>query len=120
MEFSFNTFFGYEQELNQNSALLIFFAMLFPLVLMIPIAVLGWIFRKLQLNMYFIHALLYTLGFTFLVGTITIFCLYFLTDKNGVKLMYCWICILLGMFSFCIINTNTLTKMFQDWMKVSK
>lgn len=56
--------------------------------------------------------------FTFLFGVLTIFVLYFITDKNGIKLMYCWLTVLAGMFFFCLMNEKTITKMFTDWSKL--
>lgn len=120
MKFSFNTFFGFEQELMVHPEAAIFGAMFVPLLLMIPIALAGWIFRKLTLNMYIIHALLYTLMFTFVLGSFSMLVLFFITDKNGIKLAYCWMAILTGMFTFSIVNTNTITKMFTDWSKIIK
>ncbi|KAB1228898.1 MULTISPECIES: hypothetical protein [Chryseobacterium] len=120
MEFSFNTFFGLEDKIADYPEVTIFGAMLLPIVLVIPIALVGWIFRKLKFNMYIIHVLLYTLLFTFILGAITIFILFFITDKNGVKLAYCWLTVFTGMFIFSLINANTITKMFTDWSKIIK
>jgi hypothetical protein len=120
MEFSFNTFFGLEDKIADYPEVTIFGAMLLPIVLVIPIALVGWIFRKLKFNMYIIHVLLYTLLFTFILGAITIFVLFFITDKNGVKLAYCWLTVFTGMFIFSLINANTITKMFTDWSKIIK
>ncbi|WP_126651844.1 hypothetical protein [Chryseobacterium aureum] len=119
-EFSFNTFFGLEDKIAAYPEATIFGAMLVPILLLIPIAVIGWIFRKLKFNMYIIHVLMYTLLFTFIVGVLTIFILFFITDKNGVKLAYCWLTVLVGMFFFSLINANTITKMFTDWSKIIK
>ncbi|WFB69584.1 hypothetical protein [Chryseobacterium sp. WX] len=118
--FSFNTFFGLEDKIAAYPEATIFGAMLVPILLLIPIAMIGWIFRKLKFNMYIIHVLMYTLLFTFIIGTLTIFILFFITDKNGVKLAYCWLTILTGMFVFSLINANTITKMFSDWSKIIK
>jgi hypothetical protein len=120
MEFSFNTFFGLEDKITDYPEVTIFGAMLLPVLLVIPIALIGWIFRKLKFNMYIIHVLLYTLLFTFVLGAITIFVLFFITDKNGVKLAYCWLTVFTGMFIFSLINANTITKMFKDWSKIIK
>lgn len=120
MEFSFNTFFGLESKMADYPEVTIFGAMFLPLLLFIPIALIGWIFRKLKFNMYIIHVLMYTLLFTFILGAITIFVLFFITDKNGVKLAYCWLTVLTGMFIFSLINANTITKMFTDWSKIIK
>jgi hypothetical protein len=119
-EFSFNTFFGYERILTEKPEIVLFGAMLVPIGLLIGISIIGWIFRKLKLNMYFIHALLYTLMFTFLFGATTMLILFFITDRNGVKLAYCWLAIFIGMFFFSIINANTISKMFTDWSKIIK
>lgn len=98
----------------------IFGALFLPLLLFIPVAVIGWIFRKLKFNMYIIHVLLYTLMFTFVIGALAVFILFFITDRNGVKLAYCWLTVLIGMFFFSMMNTNTITKMFTDWSKIIK
>ncbi len=119
-EFSFNTFFGLETEITEHPEMVIFGAMFLPLLLFIPAAVIGWIFRKLKFNMYIIHVLMYTLLFTFVLGALTIFVLYFITDKNGIKLAYCWLTVMIGMFIFSMINANTITKMFTDWSKIIK
>ncbi|MCS4301462.1 hypothetical protein [Chryseobacterium sp. BIGb0232] len=118
MEFSFNTFFGLEKDLTAHPEMLIFAVLLIPILLMLPIALVGWIFRKLKFNMYIINVLLYTMMFTFLLGILTIFVLYFITDKNGIKLMYCWLTVFAGMFFFSLINENNITKMFADWSKL--
>ncbi|MGG7436790.1 hypothetical protein ACQ7CU_01815 [Chryseobacterium arthrosphaerae] len=119
-EFSFNTFFGLKREITEHPEMAIFGAMFLPLLLFIPAAVIGWIFRKLKFNMYIIHVLMYTLLFTFVLGTLTIFVLYFITDKNGIKLACCWLTVMVGMFIFSLINANTITKMFTDWSKIIK
>jgi len=118
--FSFNTFFGLEDKIADYPEVTIFGAMFLPLLLFIPVAVIGWIFRKLKFSMYIVHVLMYTLLFTFIVGAITIFILFFITDKNGVKLAYCWLTVFAGMFFFSLINANTITKMFTDWSKMIK
>jgi hypothetical protein len=120
MGFSFNTFFGLEDKIVDYPEVTIFGAMFLPLLLFIPVAVIGWIFRKLKFSMYIVHVFMYTLLFTFIVGAITIFILFFITDKNGVKLAYCWLTVLAGMFFFSLINANTITKMFTDWSKMIK
>jgi len=119
-ELSFNTFFGYERMLTEKPEIVLFGAMLVPIGLLIGISIIGWVFRKLKLNMYIIHALLYTLMFTFLFGAIAMLILFFITDRNGVKLAYCWLTIFIGMFFFSIVNTNTISKMFTDWSKIIK
>ena len=120
MAFNFNTFFGWERELTEHPETLFFGALFIPILLLLPVALIGWIFRKLKLNMYIINVLLYTFLFTFILGILTLFVLFFITDKNGVKLAYCWLAVLVGMFFFSLINTNTITKFFMDWSKVAE
>jgi len=120
MGFSFNTFFGLEDKIANYPEVTIFGAMFLPLLLFVPIALIGWIFRKLKFNMYIIHVLLYTLMFTFVLGSLAMLILFFITDKNGVKLAYCWLTVFAGMFFFSMINVNTITKMFTDWSKIIK
>jgi len=120
MGFSFNTFFGLEDRITDYPEVVIFGAMFVSLLLFIPVALISWMFRKLKFNMYIIHVLMYTLLFTFIFGAITIFVLFFITDKNGVKLAYCWLTVFTGMFIFSLINANTITKMFTDWSKIIK
>ncbi|MDR6487401.1 ABC-type Fe3+-siderophore transport system permease subunit [Chryseobacterium vietnamense] len=119
-EFSFNTFFGYENILMEKPEIVLFGAMLLPIGLIMVVSMIGWVFRKLKFNMCIIQAILYTLLFTFFFGTVTMLILFFITDKSGVKLAWCWSAILLGMFCFSIINTNTISKMFTDWSKIIK
>ncbi|WP_374464893.1 hypothetical protein [Chryseobacterium sp.] len=118
--FSFNTFFGYENILMEKPEIVLFGAMLLPIGLIMVVSIIGWMFRKLKFNMYIIQAILYNLLFTFFFGTVTMLILFFITDKNGVKLAWCWSSIFLGMFCFSIINTNTISKMFTDWSKIIK
>ncbi|ASE62309.1 hypothetical protein EGY07_03885 [Chryseobacterium indologenes] len=116
----FNIFTRLAGEFQDSPEMIIFGAFFLPLVLLIPVTVAGWVFRKLKFNMYIVHVLLYTLLFTFILGVVTIFVLFLVTDKNIIKLMYCWLTIFTGMFFFSLINANTITKMFSDWSKIIK
>lgn len=120
MALNFNPFFGYEELLRTKPEIAIFGALLLPLALLIAFLPIAYIFRKLKFNMYFIHSFLYTLLFTFFFGSFAILILFLITDKNGLKLAYCWLSIFSGMFFFCIFNTNTINKMFMDWAKIIK
>lgn len=120
MVFSFNTFFGYESLLNEKPEIVIFGAFFIPLLLLVIVTIIGGVFRKLKIDIYIIHAILYTLLFTFFFGIFTILILFFITDRNGVKLAYCWFTIFSGMFFFSLFNTNIITKMFTDWAKILK
>lgn len=114
MEFNFNTFFGYENYLNEERGLIVFGAFFLPIILSFVLSFIGFVFRKLRINAYSIYAIIYALLFTFLFGTFTILVLFFATDINGVKLAYCLFIIFIGMLFFSILNTNTITKMFKD------
>lgn len=117
---NFNTFFGYENLLHEKPEIVMFGAFLVPIGLLLVISIIGFILRKIGANMYLIHAFLYTLLFTFFFGVFTILILIFITDRNGVKLAYCWLSIFTGMFFFCLFNTNSISKMFMDWSKILK
>lgn len=120
MGLNFNTFFGLENTLRESPEFVLFGAMLLPIGFLLVVSIIGWIFRKLKLNMYIIYVLLYTILLTFLFGTIAMLILFFVTDKNGIKLAYCWLSIVAGMFIFSSMNANTITKMFTDWSKIIK
>lgn len=75
-EFSFNTFFGYENILMEKPEIVLFGAMLLPIGLIMVVSIIGWVFRKLKFNMYIIQAILYTLLFTFFFGTVTMLILF--------------------------------------------
>lgn len=117
---NFNTFFGYENLLHEKPEIVMFGAFLVPIGLLLVISIIGFILRKIGANMYLIHAFLYTLLFTFFFGVFTILILIFITDRNGVKLAYCWLSIFTGMFFFSLFNTNSISKMFMDWSKILK
>lgn len=116
----FSPMFGYENILTENPEIVIFGAFFIPIALLIIVAIIGGVFRKLKISMYIIHAILYTLLFTFLFGVFTILILFLITDRDGVKLAYCWLAVFVGMLFFSLINTNTITKMFTDWSKIIK
>lgn len=117
---NFNTFFGYENLLIEKPEIVMFGAFLVPIILLLMISIIGFVLRKIGANMYLIHSFLYTLLFTFFFGVFTILILVFITDRNGVKLAYCWLSIFTGMFFFCLFNTNSISKMFMDWSKILK
>ncbi|MBB6370809.1 hypothetical protein [Chryseobacterium shigense] len=118
--FSSDIFFGLGHEIADKPELIIFAALFLPLLLLVPVTFIGWVFRKLTFNMYVINVLLYTLMFTFVLGLLTVFVLFFITDKDIVKLTYCWLTVFTGMFFFSLMNANTITKMFKDWSKIIK
>ena len=120
MALHFNTLFGYENILNEKPEVVIFGAFFVPITLLIIIAIIGGVFRKLKINIYIIHTFLYTFLFTFLFGIFTVSILFLITDRDGVKLVYCWLAVFVGMLFFSLMNTNTITKMISDRSKIIK
>jgi hypothetical protein len=124
MEFSFNTFFGYEQEINAlNDQVLIygFASIIFGIVglLFVAMAV-----RKIglnSLNSFFIHPLLLSLGLTFFVAILPTIVFYAVAlDVSGVKIVYSWITIFIGMLLFVIFNLETIKSFFKEFGKMSE
>jgi hypothetical protein len=124
MEFSFNTFFGYEQEINAlNDQVLIygFASIIFGIVglLFVAMAV-----RKIglnSLNSFFIHPLLLSLGLTFFVAILPTIVFYVVAlDVSGVKIVYSWITIFIGMLLFVIFNLETIKSFFKEFGKMSE
>lgn len=117
MEFNFNVFFGYENQINsmENKFVLALFAILMysQVVLLLITGYLRkfkiYLFRK-QLNI-----LILTLGLTTFFGTFLVFLLYYIaTDCTKVKILYCWISILISMFCFSIFNYNKVRKLVKN------
>ena len=124
MEFSFNTFFGYEQEINAlNDQVLIygFASIIFGIVglLFVSMAV-----RKIGLNSvnsFFIHPLLLSLGLTFFIAILPTIVFYVVAlDVSGVKIVYSWITIFIGMLLFVILNLETIKSFFKEFGKMSE
>lgn len=63
MAWTFDILFGYENIVKEKSEIVIFGAFFIPMALLIAVAVIGGIFKKLKINLYTIHAILYTLLF---------------------------------------------------------
>ncbi|MFB9078287.1 hypothetical protein ACFFLS_16735 [Flavobacterium procerum] len=124
MEFNFNTFFGYEGEINAlNDEVLIYgFASLIFGIL--GLLILASIVRMIGLNAvsrFFINPLLLTLGLTILVAIFPTIIFYVGTsDVSGVKIVYCWIAIFLGMLLFVIFNLQTIKDFFKEFGKMSE
>ena len=117
MEFNFDTFFGYEKLLSENPESVIFFALIFPLIVIAILSCIGYCFRKLKLNLYIIQVLIFTSILTTFFGSFSSLILYFISEQNGVKMAYCLLIIFLGMFTFCIFNTHSINKFILEWSK---
>lgn len=104
--------------LDQGSEIVIFWAMIAPLVFLLFLVIADKLLKKFTKKLYLLHALVYTTLLTFFFGTFGILILFFITDKNGEKLALCWLAIFMGMLVFSLLKTNSITKMFVDWSKI--
>ena len=118
MEFNFDSFFGYEYILTESPEIIIFIALICPIILIALLSIIGYCFRKMKLNMYLIQVSMFTLILTTFFGTFSMLILFFVSDQNGIKMAYCLITIFLGMFIFCILNTGSILKLIKDWSEV--
>lgn len=124
MEFNFNTFLGYENEINSlNDTVLIygFGSIMFGLV---TLTFAAFIIRKLgfgAVNSYFTSPLMLSLGLTILVSILPTIVFYVVAnDISPVKILYCWITIFIGMFLFVMFNLETIKSFFREFNKVSE
>lgn len=124
MAFSFNTFFGYENQINSNpdQVLIYSFAgLVFGVVFLLFMAIL---LRKLSLtivNSYFINPLMLALGLTFLLSILPTVVFYVVTlNISFVKIIYCWITIFIGMLFFVGFNLQTIKSFFSEFGKITE
>lgn len=124
MGFSFNTFFGYENQINElkDQVLIYGFAgIIFGILGLLFIAVL---LRKIGLNTinsFFINPLMLVLGLTLLVSILPTIILYVVAlDISGVKIVYSWITIFLGMVLYVMFNLETIKSFFKEFGKMTE
>lgn len=124
MGFSFNTFFGHETQINNlgDQVLIYGFAgIIFSIVALLFISI---VIRKLGLksfNSYFINPLMLSLGLTLLVAILPTIVFYVVaSDISGVKIMYSWITIFIGMLFFVGFNLETIKKCLNEFGKVTE
>ncbi|WDF59978.1 hypothetical protein PQ462_01105 [Flavobacterium sp. KACC 22758] len=124
MEFSFNTFFGYENQINElkDQVLIYGFAgIIFGILGLLFIAVL---LRKIGLNSinsFFVNPLMLALGLTLLVSIMPTIILYVVAlDISGVKIVYSWITIFLGMILYVMFNLETIKSFFKEFGKMTE
>lgn len=124
MGFSFNTFFGYENEINnlKDQVLIYGFAgIIFGILGLLFLAVL---LRKIGLNSvnsFFINPLMLALGLTLLVSILPTIVLYVVAlDIAGVKIVYSWITIFIGMVLYVMFNLETIKSFFKEFGKMSE
>lgn len=124
MGFSFNTFFGYENQINdlKDQVLIYGFAgIIFGILGLLFIAVL---LRKIGLNIinsFFVNPLMLALGLTLLVSILPTIILYVVAlDISGVKIVYSWITIFLGMVLYVMFNLETIKSFFKEFGKMTE
>ncbi|MCP2026597.1 cellulose synthase/poly-beta-1,6-N-acetylglucosamine synthase-like glycosyltransferase [Flavobacterium sp. HSC-32F16] len=124
MEFSFNSFFGYENEINnlKDQVLLYGFAgIIFTILGLLFLAVL---LRKIGLNSvnsFFVNPLMLALGLTLLVSILPTIVLYVVAlDISGVKIVYSWITIFIGMVLYVMFNLQTIKSFFKEFGKMTE
>ncbi|GEM_PF-224847 len=124
MGFSFNTFFGYENEINnlQDQVLIYGFAgIIFGILALLFLAIL---LRKIGLNTinsFVVNPLMLSLGLTLFVSILPTIVLYVVAlDISGVKIVYSWIAIFIGMILFVMFNLETIKSFFKEFGKLSE
>ncbi len=124
MGFSFNTFFGYENQINElkDQVLIYGFAgIIFGILGLLFIAVL---LRKIGLNSinsFFVNPLMLALGLTLLVSILPTIILYVVAlDISGVKIVYSWNTIFLGMVLYVMFNLETIKSFFKEFGKMTE
>lgn len=124
MGLSFNTFFGYENQINElkDQVLIYGFAgIIFGILGLLFIAVL---LRKIGLNTinsFFVNPLMLALGLTLLVSILPTIILYVVAlDISGVKIVYSWITIFLGMVLYVMFNLETIKSFFKEFGKMTE
>jgi len=124
MGFSFNTFFGYENQINElkDQVLIYGFAgIIFGILGLLFIAVLLRKFGLNTINSFFVNPLMLALGLTLLVSILPTIILYVVAlDISGVKIVYSWITIFLGMVLYVMFNLETIKSFFKEFGKMSE
>lgn len=124
MEFNFNTFFGYEDKINALKDMVLIYGFATIIFGSVAILIIGTITRKLGLvyiNSKIISPLILCLGLTLLVAILPTIVFYVVAyDISGVKLLYSWITIFVGMTLFVIFNLKTIKSVFHGFGMVSE
>ncbi|KAF2516153.1 hypothetical protein [Flavobacterium foetidum] len=124
MEFNFDTFFGYEQLINNQPDIVMIYSfagIVFGILALIFLAIIS---RKLGLhsiNSFIINPLMLVLGLTFIVSILPTFIFYVAaSDISFVKIVYSWIVIFIGMLFFVGINLETIKKCLSEFGKITE
>ncbi|MCD0474344.1 hypothetical protein LPB87_08040 [Flavobacterium sp. EDS] len=124
MEFNFNRFFGYETEINKATDLVLIYGFAVLIFGIVGLTLIAAIFRKIgftSIISYFISPLILCLGLTLILSILpTIVFSVVASDISGVKLIYSWITIFLGMLFFVMVNLSTIKKFVREFGKLTE
>lgn len=124
MGFSFNTFLGYENRINNLGDQVLIYGFAFIIFGILALLFIAMIIRKLgynSLNSFFINPLMLSLGLTLFVSILPTIVFYGVaSDISGVKILYSWITIFIGMFLFVLLNLETIKSFFREFGKMSE
>lgn len=124
MGFNFNTFFGYENQINNQPDQVLIYGFASIVLGFVALIFMAFVIRKLGLssiNSYVINPLMLVLGLTFLLSIVPTVIFYVVTsDISFVKIMYCWIVIFIGMLFFVGFNLESIKKCFHEFGKVTE
>jgi hypothetical protein len=124
MEFNFNTFFGYENDINNLKDLVLIYGFAAIIFSIVGLIFIGAIVRKLGFTAaisYFISPLMLSLGLTLVVSILPTIIFYVVASNvSGVKIIYSWITIFTGMLLFSIFNLNTIKKFVKEFGKMTE
>lgn len=124
MGFNFNTLFGYETEINNLDDQILIYGFAIIIFSMLGLTILAIVARKIRFIAFinnFISPLLLSLGLTLFLSILpTIIFLVVASDISGVKIVYSWITIFLGMLFFVTFNVNMIKSFVKEFGKMTE
>lgn len=119
MGFNFNTFFGYETDINNLDNQILIYGFAAIIFTMLGLSIIAAGARKMgfiAIISHFISPLLLCLGLTLILSILpTIIFLVVASDISGVKIIYSWIVIFLGMLFFVMFNLTTIKNFVKEF-----
>lgn len=124
MAFNFEQFFGYESQINQNPDLVLIYGFATIVFGILGIILISFVLRKIGLTIV-ISNLLNPIILSLLICAAiavppTILFKLLANDLSGVKLIYIWISILIGIHIFTFLNYAMIKKWFYSFDKNQK
>lgn len=124
MAFNFEVFFGYEQQINSNPDLVLIYGFAGIVFGIIAMLLLALILRKIGLT-FIISNLLNPMILSFLICIMiaippTILFKMIANDLSGVKLIYIWLSILVGIHLFTFMNFSMIKKWIYSFSETRK